>query len=462
MKLHNYQQDAVDNIRKSYAYKHNAPLFVLATGGGKTYTFCYIADQASQKNKNVWILVHRVELLRQTSKSLSNLGVEHGLINAKYTPNPMANVQVASVGTLVNRLHKLKAPDIIIIDEAHHALAGSWRKVIDYFPKAKILGVTATPIRGDGKGLDTVFDDIIIGPQIYELIEMGFLTQPKVYAPPVKIDFSAVKIVRGDYDKKEVTEIMDRPTITGNAVAHYKKLCPGVPCVVFCVSIDHAEHVAEDFRNAGFKAYSVDGTMDDDQRSRILNGLGDGTVEVVTSCDLISEGTDIPAIECGIMLRPTQSLGLYIQQAGRILRIMEGKKYAYLLDHVGNTLNHGLITDHRDWTLEGRKINKKTISEKDIRVQQCESCYHVFEPQPICPACGHQSKTEYKSPKEIEGELIEIQKKDEQTKKEIKIEKKREVNQARTMPELLVIQKERGYKNGWARMKFLSRPENKM
>ena len=255
---------------------------------------------------------------------------------------------------------------------------------------------------------------------------------------------------------------MDRPTITGNAVAHYKKLCPGVPCVVFCVSIAHAEHVAEDFRNAGFKAYSVDGTMEDDQRSRILDGLGDGTIEVVTSCDLISEGTDIPAIGCGIMLRPTQSLSLYIQQAGRILRIQKGKKFAYLLDHVGNTLNHGLITDHRDWSLEGKKINKKTISEKDIRVEQCESCYHVYEPQPICPACGHESKTEYKSPKEIEGELVEIQKEEEQTKKEIKIEKKKEVNQARSMADLLVIQKDRGYKNGWARMKFLSRPENKI
>lgn len=452
LKLRPYQQTGVDSIRAEYINKKKSPLFVLATGGGKTVIFCHIAQQTALKNKNVLILVHRVELLRQTSKALQKSGVEHGLINPKYTPNLRANVQVASVQTLIKRLEKINPPDLIIIDEAHHATAGSWRKVVDYFPNARILGVTATPIRGDGKGLDELFDSIVVGPQTPDLIELGYLVKPVIFAPPTAIDFSAVKIVRGDYDQKQVTEIMDRPTITGSAVEHYKKICPGVPCVVFCVSVSHAEHVAEEFRQNGFKAYSVDGSQDDETRSRILNGLGDGTIEVVTSCDLISEGTDIPAIECAILLRPTQSTGLYIQQVGRALRLAEGKNRAVILDHVGNVMNHGFPDDVREWTLEGRKKGKrKSKDEPEVRARQCESCFVVHEPAPTCPNCGFVYKTEFKTPNEIEGELVEIE---NQKKSELKKIKKQEIKNASSMAELLVIQKKYGYKNGWARLKW--------
>ena len=472
--LRDYQQTGVDLIRGEFVKKIRSTLFVLATGGGKTVIFCHVAQQTAARNKNVLILVHRVELLRQTSKALSKSNVEHGLINPKYTPNLTAPVQVASVQTLIKRLSQMTPPDLIIIDEAHHATAGSWRKVVDYFPNARILGVTATPIRGDRKGLDELFESIVVGPQTPDLIELGFLVKPIIYAPPKQIDFSEVKVVRGDYDSKQITEIMDRPTITGSAVEHYSKICPGVPCVVFCVSVSHAEHVAEDFRQKGFSAYSVDGSMDDDQRSRILSGLGDGTIQIVTSCDLISEGTDIPAIECAILLRPTQSTGLYIQQVGRALRLSEGKTRAVILDHVGNVLNHGFPDDFREWTLEGRKKGKKlTPAEKDIRAQQCEQCFGMHEPAPVCPYCGHTNKTEYKSPREVEGELIQLKRDEENKKKEdketekkrliqlkevekqekekIKKIKRKEVKDAKTITDLLVIQKERGYKNGWAK-----------
>jgi len=475
--LRPYQQTGVDSIRAEFINKKRAPLFVLATGGGKTVIFCHIAQQTAARNKKVLILVHRVELLRQTSKALSKSGVEHGLINPKYTPNHSANVQVASVQTLIKRLNQIKPPDLIIIDEAHHATAGSWRKIVDHFSRARILGVTATPIRGDGKGLDGLFDSIVVGPQTPDLIELGFLVKPIIYAPPKQLDFSEVKVVRGEYDQKEVATIMDRPTITGSAVEHYKKICPGVPCVVFCVSVSHAEHVAEDFRQSGFRAYSVDGTMDDETRSRILNGLGDGSIEIVTSCDLISEGTDIPAIECAILLRPTQSTGLYIQQVGRALRLSEGKTRAIILDHVGNVLNHGFPDDVREWTLEGRKKGKrKTAAEKDIRAQQCEQCFGMHEPAPVCPYCGHTNKTEYKSPREIEGELIQLKRDEENRKKEnkeaekqrliqlkkseklekekIKKEKKQKIKDAKTLTDFLVIQKDYGYKNGWAKMRW--------
>ncbi len=474
MNLYPYQSKAVDNIRTSYKKGFRAPLFTLATGGGKTFIFSYIAKNASLKQKNILVLVHRVELLRQTSKSLHKLGCSHGLINPNYTPNPSELVQVASVQTVVRRLHKITAPDLIIIDEAHHSSAGSWKKIIDYYPDAKILGVTATPCRGDGRGLSEMFDNLILGPQTPELIDMGFLVQPKVYAPKNKLDLSGIRTKMGDYDKQEIADLMDKPTITGDAVDHYTKLCPGVPAVAFCVSIKHAKHVAEQFRRSGYKAYAVDGTMDDTERTELLDGLGNGTVDVITSCDLISEGTDIPAIGCAINLRPTQSLGLAIQQWGRALRCVyadgydltttEGrlaaikngpKPYGIILDHVGNVLNHGMPDDFREWTLEGKKRNKrKTNQERDILVSQCDECFAVFKPQPVCPECGAVQKTKERELEQVDGELEEIKRQRE------KYEKKVEVWEAGSYEALKEIGKKRGYKPGWAKYRWENRKLN--
>jgi superfamily II DNA or RNA helicase len=462
IKLRDYQVKCVDSIRQSYISGNASPLLVLPTGSGKTVVFCHIAQQTSMRGKNVLILVHRVELLRQTSKALSKSGVEHGLINPKYTPNLRASVQVASVQTLVRRFDRLQPPDLIIIDEAHHANAGSWKKVIEAFPDAKILGVTATPCRGDGRGLGAefggVFDDLVLGPQIQDLIDEGHLVAPTVYAPPKRLDLSSVAIIRGDYDAKQIESIVDKPKITGDAVKHYMKLCAGVPAVVFCVSVKHAENVAEEFRAFGFRAYSVDGSMDDDVRSRILGGLGDGSVDVVTSCDLISEGTDIPAIGCAILLRPTQSTGLFLQQVGRALRTSDGKSHAIILDHVGNVLTHGMPDQQREWTLEGKKRKSKSSNDDDnIRVQQCEMCFMVHEPAPKCPSCGHIKAIKETIPDTVEGELVKLT---AEAKKEIKKTKSKRIAQARTMDELLEVQREFGYKNGWARFIFNARNKN--
>lgn len=472
LKLRSYQSDAVTGIRESYIDGHKAPLLVLPTGGGKTVVFSYVAAQTSSRGKRVLILVHRIELLRQTSNKLREAGVYHGLINPKYTPDLHAPVQVASVQTVVKRLDKIHAPDLIIIDEAHHALAGTWKKVIDQFPNARVLGVTATPCRGDGSGLGVeaggVFDDLVMGPQIAELIDMGFLVKPRIYAPKEKLDLSAVRMVRGDYDAKQLNEVVDKPTITGDAVQHYMKLCPGTPAVVFCVSVNHAQHVAEEFRRAGFRAYHADGSLDDDVRGRILGGLGNGTVDVVTSCDLISEGTDIPAIGCAILLRPTQSLGLYIQQVGRALRTSDGKTSAIILDHVGNVLTHGLPDEEREWSLDGTKKKRRKKEEEDnVKVTQCPSCFCIHEPNAhqvmtdngwvhACPSCGHkyEKKAEKEAPKQVDGVLVEMT---EAQKQAIRKSKVKEVAKAKTLEELERIAEERGYKSGWAKHVFNSR-----
>ena len=187
MELRDYQKRAVIDLRNSFKANNKNVLFVLPTGGGKTFTFTWMAKQAADKGLNVWVLAHRDSLIRQASAAFSQFEIEHGIIKGGYKPKE-SNVQICSVQTVVNRLDKIAAPDLIIIDEAHHAKAGSWEKVIKAYPDAYILGVTATPCRMDGKGLDDLFQDLIEGPTITELIELGHLVKPKYYAPPSKLD----------------------------------------------------------------------------------------------------------------------------------------------------------------------------------------------------------------------------------------------------------------------------------
>lgn len=460
--LRDYQQKGVDSIRESYLNKKNAPLFVLPTGGGKTIVFSYIATTTAAKNKRVLILVHRIELLRQTSAKLYEAGVEHGLINAKFTPNMFASVQVASVQTLVRRIEKVRADyDLIIIDEAHHAVATTWKKILNKImeksPKCKTLGVTATPVRGDGTGLIDMFDDLILGPSIKQLTDRGFLVPSIVYAPTEKLDFSKIKITNGDYDQYEIENLVDNSVITGSAVEYYKKICPGVPAIAFCVSVKHAEHVASEFRAAGYRAASVDGSMDDVVRKRIIAGLSNGNIQVMTSCDLVSEGTDIPAVVCGILLRPTKSTGLFLQQVGRTLRPAPGKSRAYILDHVGNVLNHGMPDEDREWSLEGedqRSKKKKKDTEPNVRVKQCPACFAMHGPATKCPLCGHIYEVESVEPVTKDGELRQMTEEDTAL---LRRARNKEVGKARSFDELVAIGTARGYKPGWAKHIWESR-----
>jgi superfamily II DNA or RNA helicase len=294
-----------------------------------------------------------------------------------------------------------------------------------------------------------VFDGITIGADVQELIDLGRLVQP-VYYCPSQVDLQGVHTRAGDYVKSELEERVDKPAITGDAVTHYRKLADGLPSVAFCVSRKHAQHVAAQFREAGYEAYAVDGMTDDKERDRILTGLGNGKVQVVASCDLISEGFDVPAIGCGIMLRPTKSMGLYIQQGGRVLRPQQGKERAIILDHVGNVFRHGLLEQPREWSLEGevKKTKKKEkADDEQVNVRQCTSCYAVFAPAPKCPECGAEVKIKERKLEQKEGELVAI---DKESVKAIAFEKKKEVGKARTLDELKAIEAQRGYKKGWA------------
>lgn len=412
---------------------------------------------AAERGKRVLILVHRQELLMQSSRSLTDLEVPHGLI-APGRPSTGV-VDVASVQTLDRRLRKQRFEyDFIIIDEAHHAVAATWKRILAAFPEAHILGVTATPVRTTAEGLGVssggIFDDLVIGPTVEELVSGGFLVEPEVYAPPVEFDLTGIRKRAGDFVASEVAKRVDKPTITGSAVDHYKRLSPGEPAIAFCASIAHAEHVASTFREAGFSFAVIHGGLGDHERRELISGLASGRVQGLTSVDLISEGTDIPVVSVGILLRPTQSLGLYLQQVGRVLRPAPGKSRALILDHVASCLKFGLPTETFIWSLDG--VRKRSASnDNEISVRQCKKCFAVFEKSVACPFCGHTNTVETrKQIQETDGELKRISKEEIER---ARLAKRREERAAKTFEELLKIERERNYKPGWAHFRWAAR-----
>lgn len=475
MTLRDYQASGVEQLRQQFAAGKRAPLYTLSTGGGKTRVFSAIAEKMAAKNKRAVILVHRQELLMQASRSLRDLGVAHGIIAPgwKYRGEPLA---VASVQTLASRVKKMSPADVqrllrfdlVIIDEAHHAVAGQWRTVTQAMPWARLLGVTATAVRSDGKGLGIeaggVFDCMVTGPSTPWLIDQGFLVRPLTYAPPTQVDLSGVHMRGGDWNAKELSAALDKPRITGDAVAHYARLCPFRPAIVFCASVAHAEHVATEFRAAGFSAKCLDGSMSDTERRAGIMGLANGSIHVLTSCDIISEGTDIPVVAAAILLRPTQSEGLYLQQVGRALRPVyakgfdlgtragrlaaiaaSDKPHALLLDHVGNCLVHGMADEHREWSLAGKPPRKgKKQEPRQIPLKQCPQCYAFHEPAPVCPLCGHKHSVQARDVETVAGELKQLTPEEIEA---IRRKKKVEQRQAHSAEELIRLGVQRQYKS---------------
>ena len=455
--LRPYQEKGRSDLRACYAAKKRAPLYVLPTGGGKTVTYAAVAEGAAERGNRVLILEHRKELIRQASLALAGMGIRHQVIAPANVVasirrahierfgwpmiDPNAGVAVASVQTLAVRMGWLAQfdPNLIVIDEAHHAVAGTWKRIVDACPSARLLGVTATPCRTNGQGLSDVFDVMVLGPTMKELIADGYLVPPRVVAPPLRVDLSQVRRRGGDLDADAQAELlMSSREITGDAIEHYTRLAPGRPAIVFAANLKHAEEVAKAFREAGWRFEVIHGEMEDADRDRLIFGLADGSIHGLVNKDLISEGTDIPVAEVAILLRLTDSESWYLQATGRVLRTVyapgfdlatldgrlaaiaaSGKHYGLVIDHVGNSgriidgefvPKHGLPHDDRDWSLQGRKRRKRGApTEEVVATRQCPQCYAVHDPAPACPCCGFAYKPrEMKPPKQVEGELVEV------------------------------------------------------
>ena len=348
-----------------------------------------------------------------------------------------------------------------LVHNCHHAVAGQWRQITDANPKAKLLGLTATPERLDGKGLGVnaggVYETMVLGPSVKELIKGGYLSAPRVFAPPVGFDDTGLKSVAGDYDLKEMALRLDKPKIIGNAVKHYSKLCEGMPAIAFCATVEHAQHTAEEFRKAGYNFKCIDGTMDDCDRRDAIEGLGNGKYDGLTSCEIISEGTDIPVVGCAIFLRKTKSLAKYLQQAGRVLRPYPGKEYSIILDHVGNVELHGFPDDDREWSLDGRVKKSKQTDEFFMRT--CPNCYACYKSSlKACPVCGCEQSI--KSKQEIEYVEAELVERERAAAKEQAESERRSANK---FQQLVELGKRRGYQNpyAWAKHVFNARMKRK-
>lgn len=450
--LRPYQSRGLDAIRDEFRAGRRSALYVLPTGGGKTVCFSELARRVLANGKRVVTLVHRDELVEQVSETLTSFGVQHGVLAAGRREYGQA-ATVASVFTLARALDRLPAPDLLIIDEAHHVTVKStWGKVVAAWPNTLLLGVTATPQRLSGEGLGAVFETMVQGPTVGTLISDGYLADYRLFAPS-RPDTAHLHKRGGDYQQGETAALMNKSTITGNAVAHYRKHADGRPAVAFCVSIRHAEDVAAEFRAAGYRAVSIDGGTDLQLRRMTVRDFREGRINVLVSCDLISEGFDCPGIHCGILLRPTASLGLYLQQVGRCLRTSPGKDRAILLDHAGNSQRHGLPDDERQWSLGGRG-ESKAASEPTLSVRTCPQCFAVARAfASHCKECGCVFPVQARVVAQVEGELQAVD------VAEVRRKREEETRAARTFNELVELARQRRYRdpNAWANIMMRAR-----
>jgi superfamily II DNA or RNA helicase len=440
MNLRPYQQQLVTDIRLQYQLGHRKVLAVLPTGAGKTVCFSHIAQAAAKKGNRVLIAVHRQELLDQACRALP---MPHGVIAANRAMDLSAAVQVASVQTLARRLHKLPRDffQLVIIDEAHHSNAGTWAKALEHFRQAHLLGVTATPIRLDGRGLGEHYQAMVEGPSAAWLTDNGYLAPARVLAPP-GFDTTGLRKRMGDFDTKEAEHRIG--SIMGDAVSHYRKHLDGQTAIAFCCSVAHAEAVASLFQCNGIPAASIDGSMTSEQRRDLLQALGTGRIRVLTSCALIGEGVDVPSVGGCILLRPTASVALHLQMIGRCLRPQPGK-HAVVLDHVGNTIRMGHHLEPRDWTLDGIK---KRDREAAPSVKVCPQCFAAMASQARqCGECGHQFAPEARELQQVEGELVEVQRQ----------QQRRQQGTAQSLDDLRQLAQQRGYKRGWAERVYQAR-----
>lgn len=432
--LRDYQQKMYDKAREELK-NHNGVCIVLPCRSGKSFIMKEMVESACKKGKKVLILAHRNLLLDQHRKLIENCRIE-------------------SVFTEVNHLGEHGKVDLIIIDEAHISGAASYKKVCEYYGCKRVL-FTATAKRLDGKPLDLA-DVILNGISGDELINRDCVSPYDLYAPKLNIDLSKAKMSGSDFNVEDITEIMMDKKIYGDVLKYYNELASGKQAVAYCASVKHSKSMCELFNNNGISAVHMDSKTPKKEREAIMEDFNSGKFKILCNCNLISEGITIPECECCLLLRPTQSETLYIQQACRCLTPKEGKK-AIIIDFVGNCYAHGTPTEKRTYSQDIVKKIKNPSREPEVVARECQHCFRVYSGNDkICPYCGAdngKTKAEIKQDEEAELEKFENDK-----KRNARIQ----VGMAKTYGDLVKIAKERGYKNpaAWA-MFVLKGRENK-
>ncbi|MEG1758260.1 MAG: DEAD/DEAH box helicase [Oscillospiraceae bacterium] len=452
LSLRDYQLNALEDTRAAFRAGYKKPLVCLPCGAGKTVCFAYMAASSQEKGKAVWFLVHRRELLQQTTETFERFGI------------PMNTIHIGMVQTVARHLDSLPSPDFVIFDEGHFAAANTWRKIADAYPEAFLCGLSATPVRLDGKPLRDVYDILVEGITTRQLIAAGWLAPYRYFAPAVA-DLSALKRKGADYDSEQAAEMLSTKTIFGDVIQHWREHADGLQTICYCSTVEHSKSMAEEFRAAGINAVHFDGETPDKERDDVVRRFRSREITILCNVDLISYGFDVPDCWCCILLRPTASTALFIQQACRALRPQENK-VAVILDHVGNYERHGLPDDDREWSLDGGLAPRKEYGEDGrLKIRQCPMCYFTYPGElPACPNCGYKAvlcRTEIKNIKEIR--LKEI-KRVYRAEADVKVADK-SAAECKTLTELQAYARRKGYKSGWAwrqaRMRGLVKDESK-
>lgn len=433
-KLRDYQAEIINKIQNSMLTGHRRIIVQSPPRTGKTVVMSEIARRATVKNRRVLFLIHRKEVLEQANATFKEQGVDFDLLTS------------GMVQTLTRRVNKLDAPHLILVDEAHHALSKSYRRILDKFKNAYVLLFTATPVRLGREQLDQVADDIVLGKSIKELTAAGFLAPFRYYQPPAGFNQSKLKLSStGDYTNKSITSAL-QSCLYGDLVSHYKRLAAGKQAVCYCHSIDAAKHAAAEFNKNGIAAAEVDGTTPRSERDELVKKFRAGVIKVMVNVNLFTEGVDLPDVDVVILARPTSSLSLYLQFAMRCLNPRRGK-VAVIIDHANNVEKFGYPDSERNWlqlVKTGAKTRKNAETD-NFNIVTCETCFAVLESRTIkagtCPYCDALIKQKRPDKPVALIDLVEAARTENQSD---------DYHQLKTVGELYAYAKRKGYKRGWA------------
>lgn len=427
--LRDYQQDLYRKTVDAFKQGFRRPLVVAPCGAGKSYLF---AEMIHRAKGEVLVLTHRQELKLQHEELFQNLGI--------------TNARVAMVLTEYNRLGKYPTPALIVTDEAHLSRSNSWQKVIEYYDTYTV-GFTATPIRLDGKPLGDIFDVLIEGVDVRWLIDNHRLAPYEYYAPTA-VDTSDLRKVAGDYVVSDLERLMNERAIYGNVIDCYRRFASGERTIVYCVSVEHARRTAEAFNLSGIKAESISAGSTATRRRDVLANFRSGDLDVLCNVGIISEGVSIDEVTCCILLRPTDSIALGIQQMMRCMRYLPGKT-AKIIDCVGNYTRVGLPDEPREWSLsKPTPRRKQTDDNGDFYIRCCPECYLTFKTAPVCPYCGAEYPLH---PRELQAheeiELARITAEETARLEQMKKVARAEQGRAQSFEDLVKLGRQRGYKN---------------
>ena len=437
-KLHQYQAELLNRARSEFSSGKKSVLIVSPAGSGKSVIIAEIARLTVSKGGQVLFMVHRKELVEQITDSFKSNGVD------------LTKCTIMTVGKIARRLDRLPKPTLIITDETHHSLAKTYQKIYDYWSNVPRLGFTATPWRLSGKGFKDIYDSMIEGPTVKWLIDHHYLAPYEYYSVKLVDDNKLKRSSTGDYTNKSIDNAIGN-TIFGDVIKTYQDKAKGRKTIVYAHSIDFSKKVAQQFNEVGIKAAHCDATTPDKERKQIMADFKSGKLQVLCNVDLISEGFNVPDCSCVIMLRPTKSLVLDVQQSMRSMRYQPSKT-AIIIDHVANYTRFGLPDTDREWSLNDRKKQKRSNTENTVGTTMCTQCFAILPAgTKECPFCGY---------------VIETQQQSKQIDQTAKIEKitsdftmttnYTDVKYSRMKPEdamsvndLKGIQKARNYKPGW-------------